>query len=81
MDAGVSDIMDNLDIAFMGRLEAWKGEWGLFVDGLYMDLGAEFSTPQGAISADIDGKMTMLEFGLGYHLWETQVGEKESQKL
>jgi opacity protein-like surface antigen len=80
-EASFSDLLDNLDIAFMGHLEAWKGEWGLFLDGLYLDLGAEFSTPQGSISADIDVKMTMLEFGLGYHVWETQVGEEGSQKL
>lgn len=81
VEVGFSDLLDNLDIAFMGRLEAWKGEWGLFVDGLYMDLGAEFSTPRGLVSADIDLKMTMLEFGLGYHLWETPVGKDGSQKL
>jgi hypothetical protein len=81
VDVSFSDLLDNLDIAFMGRAEAWKGRWGLFFDGLYMDLGAEFSTPQGLVSADIDVKMTMLEFGLGYRLWETQVGKEGSQKL
>jgi opacity protein-like surface antigen len=75
VEKSFSDLLDDLDIAFMGRAEAWKGEWGLFVDGIYMDLGAEFSTPQGLVSADI------VEFGLGYHLWETQVGKEESQKL
>jgi hypothetical protein len=81
VEVSFSDLLDNLDIAFMGRAEAWKGRWGLFFDGLYMDLGAEFSTPRGLVSADIDVKMTMLEFGLGYHLWETQVGKEGSQKL
>lgn len=81
VEVGFSDLLDNLDIAFMGRLEAWKGEWGLFLDGLYMDLGAEFTTPRGLVSADMDVKMTILEFGLGYHLWETQVGKEGSQKL
>ncbi len=81
VDVSFSDLLDNLDIAFMGRLEAWKGKWGLFMEALYMDLGAEFSTPQGLVSADIDVKMAILEFGLGYHLWETQVGKEGSQKL
>jgi len=81
VDVSFSDLLDNLDIAFMGRVEAWKGEWGLFLDGLYMDLGAEFSTPQGAVSADIDVKMTMLEFGLGYRLLETPIGQDNEQKL
>ena len=81
VDVGFSDIWDNLDFGLMGRVEAWQGKWGLFVDGLYMDLGAEFSTPQGLVSADIDFKMTMLEFGIGHRLWETQVGEETNQKL
>jgi len=80
-EVSFSDLLDNLDIAFMGRLEAWKGECGLFLDGLYMDLGAEFSTPQGLVSADIDVKMTMLEFGIGHRLLETTVGQDNNQKL
>lgn len=64
VEVSFSELLDNLDFAFMGRLEAWKGQWGLFVDSLFMDIGAEFSTPQGLVSADIDVKMTMLEFGL-----------------
>ncbi|MHC4075195.1 MAG: hypothetical protein ACYSRZ_02105, partial [Planctomycetota bacterium] len=81
VDVSFSDLLDNLDIAFMGRLEAWDGKWGLFLDGLYMDLGAEFSTPQGLVSADIDVKMTMLEFGIGHRLLETTVGQDNNQKL
>ena len=81
VDVSFSDLLENLDIAFMGRVEAWKGKWGLFFDGLYMDLGAKFSTPPGLVSADIDVKMTMLEFGLGYRLWETGLGRDNNQKL
>jgi opacity protein-like surface antigen len=81
VDVGFSDIWDNLDFGLMGRVEAWQGKWGLYFDGLYMDLGAEFSTPQGLVSTDIDFKMIMLEFGIGHRLWETQVGEETNQKL
>ena len=80
-EVSFSDLLDNLDIAFMGRVETWQGKWGFIFDGLYMDLGAEFSTPQGLVSADIDFKMTMLEFGIGHRLWETQIGKETSQKL
>lgn len=71
-EASFSDLLDNLDIAFMGRLEAWQDKWGLFFDALYMDLGAEYTTPRGLVSTDIDLKMTMFEFGLGYHLWKSR---------
>ncbi len=81
VEKSFSDLLDDLDIAFMGRAEAWNSKWGLFLDGLYMDLGAEFTTPRGLVSTDADVKMTTLEFGIGYHLWETQVGKEVSQKL
>ena len=81
VDISFSDILDKLDIAFMGRLEAWQDRWGLFLDGLYMDLGADFTTPRGLVSTDIDVKMTMLEFGIGHRLLETPVGKNNNQML
>jgi opacity protein-like surface antigen len=80
-DVSFSDILDNLDIAFMGRVEGWKGRWGLYFDGLYMDLGTEFTTPRGSVSADADVKMTMLDFGIGHRVWETKVGQEDGQKV
>lgn len=81
VEASFRDLLDNLDFAFMGRVEAWQGKWGFFLDGLYMDLGAEFSTPQGLVSTDIDVKMTVLEFGLGHRLLEIPAGQDDNQKL
>jgi opacity protein-like surface antigen len=81
VDVSFSDIWDKLDFGFMGRAEAWNDRWGFFVDGLYMDIGAEFSTPRGLVSADIDVKMTMLEFGVGHRLLETPVGQDDNQEL
>jgi opacity protein-like surface antigen len=83
VDVSFSDILDKLDIAFMGRLEAWQGKWGLFFDGLYMDLGAEFATSGILVTTDtdIDVKMTMLDFGIGHQVWETPLGKDNDQKL
>jgi opacity protein-like surface antigen len=81
VDVSFSDIWDNLDIAVMGRVEAWRGKWGLFVDGLYMDIETDFSTPQGLVAADTTIKMGVLEFGAGYRLWESAVGANDSQEL
>lgn len=81
VDVGFSDIWDNLDIGLMGRVEAWQGKWGLYFDGLYMDLGAEFTTPLGLVSTDIDVKMAIVDFGIGHRLWETGLGENNSQRL
>ena len=40
-DLSFDDIVDNLDFGAMGRLEAWKGKWGLSFDGLFVNLGAD----------------------------------------
>jgi len=34
-----SKIVDNLNFAFMGTLEADKGAWGMFTDVIYLDIG------------------------------------------
>lgn len=36
---GVSDILDNLDMTFMGALHVNKGKWGVLTDVQYVDLG------------------------------------------
>lgn len=38
IDFSFSDIMDNLDLAFMGSIGARKGKWQFFSDVIYMDL-------------------------------------------
>jgi opacity protein-like surface antigen len=81
VEGSFSDLLDNLDIAFMGRLEAWQDRWGIFLDGLYMDLGADFSTPTALLSTDIDVKMAVLDFGMGHRLLETPIGENNNQSL
>jgi opacity protein-like surface antigen len=81
VDVDFSDILDHLDIGLMGRVEAWKGEWGFTFDGLYLDLGAEFDTPRGLVSTDIDFKQQMYDFGIGNRLLEMNVGENAEQKL
>ncbi|MHA2408437.1 MAG: hypothetical protein ACXACA_08720 [Candidatus Ranarchaeia archaeon] len=81
VDVSFDDIMDNLDIAFMGRAEAWNGKWGLYFDGLYMDLGGNYSTPSAVLSTDIDVKMAVFDFGIGHRLMETSVGKNNDQLL
>ncbi|WP_204141359.1 hypothetical protein [Halomicronema sp. CCY15110] len=43
IDAGIGDIFDaivnDLNFAAFGRVEGWKGPWGIFFSGAYMNLG------------------------------------------
>jgi opacity protein-like surface antigen len=43
IDISFSDILENLDMAFMGTFTAQKDNWGAFVDVVYMKLGNEIA--------------------------------------
>jgi len=45
LDASFSDIIDNLDVGFMGLFMARKGPWSLGLEGVYIDLSNESTTP------------------------------------
>lgn len=76
-----SDLWNFTDFGLMGRVEAWKGKWGIIFDGVYMDLGVEDTVSRGPLKIDLDAdqKIAMLDFGLAYRLVELPVGE--SQKI
>lgn len=63
-----SDLISNLDMAFMGTFEARNGKWGFVGDLIYADLGNSVPSPFGALfaSADVKVKMTALS---GYALY------------
>lgn len=86
VDVNFGDILDDyLDFAMMGRVEAWKGKWGLTFDGVYFDLGLDGSfkgTSDGtSFALDIDVKLGMADFGLAYRLFDQRFGENCRQKL
>jgi opacity protein-like surface antigen len=85
VDLTFGDVLDNLDMTAMGRLEAWKGKWGVTFDGLYLDLGADgsFQGTRGAttFSLDADIRLGLADFGLAYRLFEQSFGENNEQKL
>jgi hypothetical protein len=45
VEATFGDVVDNLDFGFMLFAEARKGRWGIWGDGMYVDLGVETETP------------------------------------
>lgn len=56
-------ILDNLEIALMGAVEARKDKWSIFTDVIYMDLAAKPNQvktgPGGNVDFDIQGKIDM----------------------
>jgi hypothetical protein len=77
-DASFSDILDNLDIALMARVEAWKDGVGFYLDPLYGELEAEASS--GAAQADIETELVIVDFGMLYRVFD-QPTEKGRSRL
>ena len=68
VDATFLDILDQSDslVALQGHIEAQKNRFGVFVDGIYADIGVEFDGD--FISLDADQKLTIIEGGGFYRM-------------
>jgi len=79
VEVGFSDLVDNLEMAFMGAFGARKNNWSFLADVIYLDLGvdntADLSIPVGPIqvpvttSTDLDLQGLILQFVGGYSLY------------
>ncbi len=84
LDVGFDDIIDNFDVfGLSGRIEAWKGDWGLFFDGMYTDLEGDFSmqTPGPKIGIDVSIEDAVLDFGVSYKLFKVPLEENGHRML
>lgn len=63
-----SDVLENLDVAFMGALEARNGRWGLIGDYVYSDLTATQGTPFGLAFSEARVESTTSVFS-GYAMY------------
>jgi hypothetical protein len=82
VDVSLSDTIDqleNLEGAFIGRLEARKGRVFYWVDVVYLNLKIDESVP--AANIDVDFKQTIAELGGGYEFLEWQAAETASQTV
>jgi hypothetical protein len=76
MDFG--DIIDQLEMGFMGTFEARRGRWGILLDAVYFELGGEraqsWQGPGGIGSAtgelDVTATMRMYQVSAGYRFGE-----------
>jgi hypothetical protein len=77
------DILDDLDFTFQTNLSATRGDWTLFADAVYMNLGANdkvstsepignFGQFKASVDAKIDIKSAISTFGGGYKFFENQ---------
>jgi hypothetical protein len=84
IDISFSDIVDDLDMAFMGDFGAHKGKWSLLANAIYLDVsqggaGRETIPVLGGafvinttVSADLDMKAWITAFGGGYNVVDNE---------
>ena len=72
VEVGISDLLDNLEMAFMGSFVARKNNWALLTDFVYLDLGvdktADLSIPIGPIQVPVTSSVSLDLKGLVVHI-------------
>lgn len=62
LDVSFGDVLEDLEIAFIGHLEAHNDQWAVFTDVVYLELG------RAQRNLDFDVTQLILEGGVGYRL-------------
>lgn len=70
VDLSFSDILDNLEMGFMGVYRGTRDRFSVTVDTIYMDLGATERARGGTYRADIDMEQWALAVAAGYKVAE-----------
>lgn len=74
VDMKFGDILENLDMGFMGSFEARKSQWGLLFDGMYMKVSdsAQSTNPENGpfVNANARIKQTMLAGAVAYRAYD-----------
>jgi hypothetical protein len=66
IDVPFSDIIENLDLAFMGHFDMRNDRWVLSSDLIFVDLESSEDLSEGTVTAGVD--LTLLEFVGGYRV-------------
>ncbi|MEH6468805.1 MAG: hypothetical protein V7725_04240 [Porticoccus sp.] len=84
INISISDILSDLDLAFMGGFGARKGKWSLLVDAIYLDMsqsdGGSETIPilggtlavERTVDMDIEMKALITTFGAGYNVVDNE---------
>ena len=70
VDASFGDILDNLELGFMGMYRGTRDRFSVTIDAVYMGLGATGRGPGDLVKADVDMDQAALEVDLGYEVLE-----------
>ena len=80
VDVSFSDILDNLDMGFMGFVEHRRGKWSFIGDVVYMKLSADSTTainPILSVELDAEVAQTLAEGFVGYRVLAQDHGDAQ----
>ena len=68
VEVEASDILEDLNIMFMGNYEGRYNRWSFVIDGVYLDVGEKGNTTTslGTASADLNVSSWVVNGGIGY---------------
>jgi len=78
-DSSFGDVLKNLTMGAMARGVATNGPWGIFIDGLWINLKDLSETPNGDLTARI--RMGFVTLGGAYRLAEIPLGNSEDTSV
>jgi hypothetical protein len=84
MNESFSDLARYIDAGGMLHVEALKGNWGFFMDGMYLklsDSGSGFSQRAGFVSGDVTIEQWVVELGGLYRIGQWSFGDGKETKL
>ncbi|GAB4365996.1 MAG: hypothetical protein Kow00121_02980 [Elainellaceae cyanobacterium] len=79
INLGLDDLLDSLNFAAAGRVEAWRGNLGFIFDGAYFNVGQESSASRSVpnclcnifpseIDTEVDVQYGQFDLGVGYRV-------------
>lgn len=70
LDIGIDDLIDGLNMAFMGSFTAKKDRWGFMIDAIYLDASdnEDLNTSFGGVNTDIDLSSWVVTPMIGYEV-------------
>ena len=79
VDLSFNEILDNLDLGFMGYFEHRRDKWSFIGDLAYLKIGDDASASFGPLTVDVDIELehTVLEGFAGYNVLERDYGESK----
>jgi len=75
VDVPFSSILDHLDMTAALNIEAQKGRWGGWIDGMYLKVSAGGNTPDPLLqSVNLSVEQLLVEAAMFYRVWEGERG-------